>query len=128
MPVRQSTVNSLIARSIENAVAPVARKTMHFNKACAYVRWWENQLPRAELAYAVRTQPVKTAIVKGYNKLVDTLNTELNPVERKRKKEWIEQYTREQDERRERRAEAKAKAKQEKKEREHIRKMQRLAH
>lgn len=126
-PVKQSAVNDMIAVSIIKDM-PLNRRELHENTVAEYVRWWENQIPHAELNYAVKTQPIKAAVVKGYNSLMDTLNTEVNPFERKRKKDWIKNFQREQDEKREQRIEAKAKAKEEKAERDHIRKMQRMAH
>lgn len=123
-----SCINSIKARAILKEVGYRKYRQPHVNTVSKYVKWWEENLPRAELKYAVITQPVKAAVVSSYNKLMDVMNTDVNPFERKRKKEWINNYQREQDELREQRLERKAKAKQEKAERDHIRKMQRLAH
>lgn len=120
-------------------------------KGCnTYEAWWCKHLAEAELKHAVVTQPIKVAVVKTVNKIVDVLNTEINPLERKRKREWMAEFmaehTAKKEKNRARRAEvkqeraskreaalsaeleAKAKAKQEKKERDHIRKMQRIAY
>ena len=96
-----------------------------------YEKWWAERLEWCELEYQKAKHPIQAALVKGYNKFVDLANISVDPATRKKEREnreRIKQYMHEREERREQRREERAKAKQEKAQRDHIRKMQRIAH
>lgn len=102
-----------------------------FKGISSYEKWWSERLDWCEVHYHEVKHPVKVNIVKSYNWLVDKLNTPVDPATRSRHaklREQMREKQREIDEKREKRKEAKAAAKQRKAERDHIRKMQRLAH
>lgn len=96
-----------------------------------YEQWWAERIDYCEVHYHQVNHPIKVGIVKAYNKLVDTLNTPIDPSTRSRNKRLREQMKLKQvqlDEKREQRSEQRSVDKQRKRERDHIRKMQRIAH
>lgn len=97
----------------------------------SYEKWWAERLDWCEVEYQKIKHPVRVALVKGYNKFVDLANIPVDPASRKKQREnreRIQQYMAERAERREQRREERAEAKRVKAERDHIRKMQRIAH
>lgn len=102
-----------------------------FRGVSKYEQWWAERLDYCEVKYHEIKHPIKVGVVKTYNKLVDLLNTPVDPSTRRKHthlREQIKQRQRELDEKREYRKEQRLKDKQRKAERAKIREMQRLAH
>jgi len=144
---RQRDVNDAVAKALIQKVQPtrVRYNNPHlvehdsreswaqpaFKGISKYEQWWAERLDYCEVRYHEVKHPAKVAIVKGYNKLVDILNTPVDPATRSKHKQLREQMKDKQrmlDEKREQRREEREAAKKLKAERDHIRKMQRIAH
>lgn len=125
--VPQYVINDKKAGAILSVVRP-HRHNVSPKKVASYIKWWEKNEDAARIKYNEITRPVMSGVVRGYNKLVDVLNTEVNPFERKRKKDWVKNKQLEHDEIREQHLERKAKVKEKKALRNAIRTAQRLAY
>ena len=129
---RAYVIHNTIAGLFINKIKPVSvNRTRNEYKAAKYEAWWRDNGSLAEMKYQYAAHPGRIAVVKGYNKLIDIGNIELNPAARKRKAEKMKELqsrVHERNEMREKRKEAKIKRKQDKAQREHIRAMQRIAH
>lgn len=98
-----------------------------------YQQWWEERADYCELKWHESTTSgrIKIRVVKTYNKVVDTLNLELNPAERKRKAKLIEDLRakqRNRDEIREQRREQRKQAKLDKRQKQRAKELYRLVH
>lgn len=144
---RHFYLNSAVAKQILHEVKPTrvrynnpnlvehdTRKSWAqptFKGVCSYEQWWSERLDHVELEYQKKAHPIRVGVVKAYNKAVDILNTPVDPATRRKRaqlREQMREYMHQQDEKRERRKEERAEAKRIKAERDHIRKMQRIAH
>ncbi|QDP51687.1 MAG: hypothetical protein Tp1100MES1331091_55 [Prokaryotic dsDNA virus sp.] len=145
--LRRREVNDAVAKSLIGKVKPArvrynnpnlvehdTRKSWAqptFKGVCSYEQWWSERLDHVELEYQKKAHPIRVGVVKAYNKAVDILNTPVDPATRRKRaqlREQMREYMHQQDEKRERRKEERAEAKRIKAERDHIRKMQRIAH
>ena len=145
--LRRREVNDAVAKALIGKVKPArvrynnpnlvehdTRKSWAqptFKGVCSYEQWWSERLDHVELEYQKKAHPIRVGIVKAYNKAVDILNTPVDPATRRKRaqlREQMREYMHQQDEKRERRKEERAEAKRRKAERDHIRKMQRIAH
>lgn len=102
-----------------------------FRGMLTYEQWWAERLDYCEVHYQEVKHPLRVGVVRTYNKVVDTLNKPVDPITIRRQKKVLARLKAEQherDERREQRKEERAECKKRKAEKDHIRKMQRIAH